>query len=288
MPPFKYDQTRGLCLIEKPYCDYMGVGFTERNDDYYKKTGIDIPDCHLSALDKYGPSFFGGEVVFRGFKRGLWQKFLKNSVEDIGKGAGDILNPNKYPPFHQFVQDASDGKFSEDLGLNQSYTEPLNRGVKESFQRDFKHDFNEKFNEMRREFTKGKQRQPIKLKDLIVICDEKYIKSKKIFINNFAGPGINLYYIEWNEKVLQSREDKSSKPFEFGFICEELKKLGLPIVKKDGMKAVKLKGEDVVKNKMLRRIYLVFDQPEFILNFYGNVIGNLIAVTEFLKQKYNK
>jgi len=92
------------------------VGYTDKNDDYYRETGINVPDCHISGTQKFFEKYVTGKVLFRGFKRGLFQKFLKDLALNV------IWKPTPIM-FYEFIKKTKDGEFADELGMNQDYSD---------------------------------------------------------------------------------------------------------------------------------------------------------------------
>ncbi len=264
-PPFHYNQTTGNCEMTKDYCDYMGIGFTDRNDDYYKETGIDVPDCHESTVQKIAEKITG-KVLFRGFKRGLFTKFLK----DFSKS---LLEPGPLT-FYDFVKKTADGEFADDLGMNKDYSGIEDYKSKEGMAGERMAHFKEGFmKSMEKEIKNMKVPAPSgagPFQNLTAVCDPRAISEKKLLAPDFGGPGVNLYFITWNEGYLD--KNPGTKPFQFGFLCDELEKAGLPIVKKDGYRAVRLTKENTKDDRFFRRIYLVYAYPDWTFSFLGNTM----------------
>ena len=278
VPPFRYDASRGRCLMTKPYCKYMGVGFTERNDDYYKKTGIDIPDCHLSWLDKHSGQIFGSQVVFKGVKRGLLQKFMIDASKDAARGVASAVTAGyeggDWPPFHKFAKDAASGKFNNDLGIGADYS---GQPDEEGFEKEkIKSQIFEGFEQIKKEFFSNATEAPASEESVDIPCDEKAVVSKKLVMKDCAGPGVNLYLITWSAEFI--RDNPSRNLAEFGFICSELKSLGL----KPNKNVIHLEKADTMGSKGLRRVYFISKNPELILNLFGNIALKMGAVKKFM------
>lgn len=254
-PPFKYDESTGRCLMTKPYCKYMGLDFTKVNDDFYKETDISIPDCHQTNLQEIVEKYITGKTLFRGFKRGLFNKFL----EDIAKTE---LQP--FPPmaYYQLLKKASDGKLDNDLGLNEDYS---NITSNNTIVTDIKEEFKQKIT---KEFKNTSNNNNKKEKTIIGYCDPSLMKSKHIIGPNFGGDNINLYFIEWDKPI-------NNRSVTYGFLSEELeKKYNKFINKKDGKKVIKLKTKDVVDDLYLKRIYLIYSKPDWYYDLLSNFLLN--------------
>lgn len=61
VPPFKYDENTGNCLITPEYCAWMGV-------DYEASDSNGVPSCSEGTGQQIG-EFFIGKTIFKGLKR---------------------------------------------------------------------------------------------------------------------------------------------------------------------------------------------------------------------------
>jgi hypothetical protein len=281
VPPFDYDQTTGICSMTKPYCDYMGVGFTKKNDDLFKETGLSLPDCHEGTWQKLAEKVTG-KVLFRGMKRGLLTKFLKDAVESGTVGLG----PYSY---YKFIQKTMNGDFEDDLGINKDYSGIEDFVHEDKLKQDKVKEGIQKFREAFREnMERGIQSMKIlpsvghsQIKDITAVCDPKAMLKKQFLVKDFGGDGVNLYLITWNEDYM--KDNPESKLVQYGFICDELAKSGLPIVKKGKYKAVALTKTNTQNNKFLRRVYLIYAFPDWIFSFFSNAIVDTQLLNEILK-----
>ena len=104
-------------------------------------------------------------------------------------------------------------------------------------------------------------------------CDERDMKDSFLVAPNFAGPGVNLYIITWND---DSRN--------LGYKFNELKKDFMTYLKKkNGRAYIKILKDDIRDNKALKRLYLTLTSENWMLQF----IGNLMA-SKFGKISFNK
>ncbi len=277
VPPFNYNQTTGICEMTKDYCKYMGVGYTDRNDDYFKETGIAVPDCHEGTFQKIAEKITG-KVLFRGFKRGLFTKFLKDFAEDM-------LLPGPLT-YYEWIKKTSDGQFADDLGMHKDYSGIEDYRSEEDITREGLARFREEFRRSMAEGIKG-MKVPAPsgtgpFKDLTVVCDPRAMSEKKLTAPGFGGPGVDLYFVTWSGGYLD--KNPGAKPFQLGFLCGELERAGLPIVKKDGYKAVRLTKENTKGDRFLRRVYLVYAHPDWALSFLGNILADT-SLLNYILQK---
>jgi hypothetical protein len=252
VPPFKYDQEQGQCLMTKDYCKYMGVDF---------KDGVP-PDCKVSEAQKWLEKFTG-KTLFRGIKRGLFTKF----IEDIA--ITGIEGPFGY---YELYKGISSGKFRDDLGLgplpDPSDSNTKNGDVKENF--EMKKTVDETIlSDIQREITKNITKnkgntQNITKDPPIVsgIIDDLYISEKKLLINNFAGNGINLYQLYWKPGI--------NGP-SMGFIASEIIQVFPQLIRKiKGTDHIIILPELTKENNSIRRMYYCYLNNEWFSGFIGN------------------
>ena len=99
-----------------------------------------------------------------------------------------------------------------------------------------------------KEFMKNSQQRVFEQvpDQAVAKCDERDMKDSFLVAPNFAGPGVNLYIITWND---DSRN--------LGYKFNELKKDFMTYLKKkNGRAYIKILKDDIRDNKALKRLYL--------------------------------
>lgn len=97
------------------------------------------------------------------------------------------------------------------------------------------------------------------------MMDTKLMDSYKNIGPDFAGPGINLYAIQWNADAILA-DEQITEGGTIGILAEEVKKKYPELVKtKNGLKWIEITIDDVIKNKDLKRMYLVCTSGKWLL-----------------------
>ena len=115
-----------------------------------------------------------------------------------------------------------------------------------------------------KEFMKNSQQRVFEQvpDQAVAKCDERDMKDSFLVAPNFAGPGVNLYIITWND---DSRN--------LGYKFKELKKDFMPYLKKKNDRAyIKILKDDIRGNKALKRLYLTLTSENWMLQFVGNIM----------------
>jgi hypothetical protein len=96
------------------------------------------------------------------------------------------------------------------------------------------------------------------------LSDKKYKKNIRKLIDNFAGPGINLYYFDYIDEVKKIHpEYKLNK--HIGYLSDEIKKVYPElIIKKQGREYIDIKPEFVKEQKYRRIINTLTFEDMFI------------------------
>lgn len=274
VPPFKYDQEQGQCLMTKDYCKYMGTDFKDSVP----------PDCKISQAQKWVGKFTG-KTLFRGMKKGLFTKFL----EDIA--VTGIEGPFGYYELYKGVQT---GKFRDELGLG-----PINdqeKNIVENFEMKkivndtilsdiftvFSAKKNSKKNdsdlEGEKNSTLNEQKNLEETREtppmVNGIVDDSLIIKKKMLVKNFAGKNINLYQIIWKNGNAT-----------FGFIASEVETIYPLLIRKiNGKKHVVILPELTKKNNYIKRMYYCYLNNEWFSGF----ISNSMLLDILIKKANNK
>jgi len=87
--------------------------------------------------------------------------------------------------------------------------------------------------------------------------DKKYMSKTKLLGKDFAGEGVNLYLIEWNDKA--GYVDPKALGATVGFMPDEVKKVYPNLVKtdKDNVKWLEVSMDQAKQDRYIKRIYLV-------------------------------
>jgi hypothetical protein len=115
------------------------------------------------------------------------------------------------------------------------------------------------------------------------LCDERYMKKKKLIGKDFAGDGVHLYTIIWKDEAI--RMDPMLKDTTTGFISSELKRAypGMVVEKTVGKRKGRfynISKNDAKINNHLKRIYL--------LTFTGNwMLKNLTGMLKSIRDAIN-
>ena len=97
----------------------------------------------------------------------------------------------------------------------------------------------------------------------IAKCDERDMKESHLVSRDFAGPGVNLYIIVWNDNKRN-----------LGFKFKELKRLYHKFLKKkDNRVYIKIHQDDIKEDSGLKRIFLTILSEIWMLQFLGTTLN---------------
>jgi hypothetical protein len=116
--------------------------------------------------------------------------------------------------------------------------------------------------------------------EMTKLCDEKYMKTKKLVGPNFAGKGVNLYAITWKDDAF--RLDPNLQEGTVGFISSEIADVYPQILstrKKNNRKGKFYKVTiDHCRDKNLKRIYLTSCSSNWMLSNISELLKKLGAM----------
>ena len=89
------------------------------------------------------------------------------------------------------------------------------------------------------------------------LLDRRWVKSADNIGPDFAGPGINLYYVEWLKEA--SNVDTSALGTTTAFLSDEIKRRYPHIIAPDddGFEWIVLDSTDLNNDKDLKKIFLI-------------------------------
>lgn len=109
-------------------------------------------------------------------------------------------------------------------------------------------------------------------KEKFTLIDDSKKSTERLIAKDFAGKDINIYAISWDYDV--SDYVDITKPI-VGYNCSEIeKKYPELIVKKDGLKFIKITLDDVKKRPELKRIFFVCNAGTTLFDLLNKQINN--------------
>jgi len=264
VPPFCYNQSDGSCRMTPSYCKWEGISYKDDGSDETNKVVEESKQfacnrknakCYVPKGQQWG-EFVLGKTMFRDKQKLLegliaTAGLLSGGTIDIAMAAGadyaiektGFLKNNR----SQYFSPAYDKNyFKEDFEqLPVINTEKAKETISKNYVENL-------INQVK----KGLQKSPNTIKKLI---DDKYMESKNIISKNIAGEGINIYAIEWNDKI-----NDTSSIGNMGFIASELKTKYPHLVKEiDGDQYLIMNKKDIT-NKDLKRLYFFANSSKWL------------------------
>jgi len=104
------------------------------------------------------------------------------------------------------------------------------------------------------------------MKRIRKLLDQKWMKTVDNIGPNFAGPGINLYFVEWLEEA--ANVDTTALGTTTAFLAHEIKNRYPGIVSRDedGFEWVTLSAKEAKTDKDLRKIFLICSAGLWMVN----------------------
>ncbi len=104
------------------------------------------------------------------------------------------------------------------------------------------------------------------MKRLRKLLDRRWVKFADNIGPNFAGPGINLYFVEWLEEA--ANVDTTALGTTTAFLAHEIKMRYPEIVyqDEDGFDWVILSAEEAKKDRDLKKIFLIMSAGLWMVN----------------------
>ncbi len=104
------------------------------------------------------------------------------------------------------------------------------------------------------------------MKRLRKLLDKRWMKRVDNIGPNFAGPGINLYFVEWLEEA--ANVDTTALGTTTAFLAHEIQQRYPEIVTRDedGFEWIIISAEDAKRDKNLKKIFLICSAGLWMVN----------------------